>query len=100
MIRKLFVLLSAAAGMSAPIAHADTPQPHPLAPDHGSAIGASKAAGKAFVRTMPSPTTNETSVTRMPDGRLVVSCAQVPNPKAVVNPPNRNAKKPAAGISQ
>lgn len=55
-------------------------QAQPLAPT--ASIKATNGAAKpATLHRVPAPNVSETSVTRRPDGSLVMKCVQKPNPK-------------------
>jgi hypothetical protein len=72
-------------GLAANASAADPPsapslQVQPLAP---SALlkTANSIAKPVAMHRVPAPSINETSVTRRPDGTLVLNCVQKPNPK-------------------
>ncbi|MEP6484862.1 MAG: hypothetical protein ABJB01_10455 [Rudaea sp.] len=55
--------------------------------------------GKKFApRSVLAPTISETRVTRMPDGSLVISCNDRPNPKATAS--IQRARSPHVAVDQ
>jgi hypothetical protein len=73
-------------GLASTAAAADAlvalPQAQPLAPSAGlKAPPGIEAAKPAVMHRVPSPSISETSVTRLADGSLAISCVQKPNPK-------------------
>jgi hypothetical protein len=72
-------------GLAANALAADAPavlalQAQPLAP--AASIKTTSGAGKpATMHRVPAPNVSETSVTRRPDGSLVMNCVQKANPK-------------------
>jgi hypothetical protein len=74
-------------GLAANASAADPPpvpalQAQPLAPSAQMKVEQTAAPAKtAAMHRVPAPSISETSVTRRPDGSLVMNCVQKPNPK-------------------
>ena len=56
-------------------------QAQPLAPSPRSEAAQVTDGKLAAMHRVPAPSISETSVTRRPDGSLVMNCVQKPNPK-------------------
>jgi hypothetical protein len=77
----LFCLGLAANASAADVSAISTLQAQPLASSAGVKDTHAIAAKATAMHRVPAPSISETSVTRRPDGSLIMNCVQKPNPK-------------------